>query len=74
MTPKIDPNTLNISRFLNKIITNTSENISNNKIAVNRAFDILAENVITGNKRLFDCTFKYRGLLGSIKKLIKRSV
>lgn len=57
-----------------KIITNTSENISNNKIAVNRAFDILAENVITGNKRLFDCTFKYRGLLGSIKKLIKRSV
>ncbi len=57
-----------------KIITNTSDTITNYKVAVNRAFDILASNVITGEKKLFDCTFKYRGLFGSIKKLIKRSV
>lgn len=57
-----------------KIITTTSENITNNKVAVNRAFDILAENIITGSKKLFDCTYKYKGFIGSIKKLIKRSV
>ena len=57
-----------------KIITATSENISNNRVAVNRAFDILAENIITGSKKLFDCTYKYKGFIGSIKKLIKRSV
>ena len=56
------------------VIINTSENITNNKIELNRAFDILAENIITGSKKLFDCTYKYRGVLGKIKKLIKRSM
>lgn len=57
-----------------KVITNTSANITNNKVAVNRAFDILANNIITGEKKLFDCTYKYRGIIGSIKKMLKRSV
>ena len=57
-----------------KVITNTSETIHNAKVAVNRAFDILADNIINGEKKLFDCTYKYKGLLGSIKKLLKRSV
>ncbi|MBE5741041.1 MAG: septum site-determining protein MinD [Clostridiales bacterium] len=57
-----------------KVIINTSDNIKNNKIASNRAFEILANNIITGEKKLFDCTYKYRGILGSIKKLLKRSV
>ncbi len=56
------------------VITNSSENIKNNKIALNRAFEILTNNIITGEKKLFDCTYKYRGFLGSIKKMIKRSV
>ena len=56
------------------VITTTSENIKNNKIALNRAFEILTNNIITGEKKLFDCTYKYKGLLGTIKKLIKRSV
>lgn len=56
------------------VISATSENIKNFKIAVNRAFDIFSENIITGEKKLFDCTYKYRGILGSIKKLLKRSV
>ncbi|MBR6778883.1 MAG: septum site-determining protein MinD [Clostridia bacterium] len=56
------------------VITNTSENITNTKIALNRAFDILADNIITGGKKLFDCTYKYRGIWGSIKRIIKRSV
>ena len=57
-----------------KIITNTSSDIKNHKIACNRAFDILANNIIHNEKKMFDCTYKYKGLLGSIKKLIRRSV
>ena len=57
-----------------KVITATSDNIKNYKIACNRAFDILANNIIHNEKKLFDCTYKYKGLFGSIKKLIKRSV
>ena len=55
-------------------ITNTSAHIKNNKIALNRAFDILSNNIITGEKKLFDCTYKYKGFLGSIKKILKRSI
>lgn len=56
------------------VITTTSDNIKNNKVALNRAFEILTNNVITGEKKLFDCTYRYKGLIGSIKKLLKRSV
>lgn len=56
------------------VITTTSDNINNKKIALNRAFEILTNNLITGEKKLFDCTYKYKGFLGSIKKLLKRSV
>ncbi len=57
-----------------RVLTNTSATISNNKYALNRAFEILTNNIITGGKKLFDCTYKYRGFLGSIKKLLKRKV
>ena len=57
-----------------KIITSTSETVRNYKIACNRAFEILSNNIIYNEKKLFDCTYKYRGFIGSIKKLIKRSV
>lgn len=56
------------------VITNTSENITNYKFPCNRAFDILANNIVTGEKKLFDCTYKYKGFIGSIRKLLKRSV
>ena len=57
-----------------KIIISTSENANNFKFASNRAFDILASNIIHGEKKLFDCTYKYKGFIGSIKKILKRSV
>ncbi len=57
-----------------KVLLSTSASISNNKCALNRAFEILASNIITGEKKLFDCTYKYRGFFGSIKKLLKRKV
>ena len=57
-----------------KVLVVTNENINNNKIAVNRAFEILAQNIIHNEKKLFDCTYKYKGFLGGIKKMLKRSV
>ena len=56
------------------VITNTSDRITNFKISCNRAFDILANNIIYNERKLFDCTYKYRGFIGSIKKILKRSV
>ena len=56
------------------VITNTSQTIKNFKVSLNRAFDIFTDNIITGEKKLFDCTYKYKGFLGSIKKMLKRSV
>lgn len=55
-------------------ISSSSEKIKNSKISLNRAFDILSNNIITGEKKLFDCTYKYRGLLGGIKKILKRTI
>ncbi|MBR4998565.1 MAG: septum site-determining protein MinD, partial [Clostridia bacterium] len=57
-----------------KLIVSSSDNASNFKFAYNRAFDILANNIINGEKKLYDCTYKYKGFLGSIKKILKRSV
>ncbi len=56
------------------VITSTSEKITNNKVALNRAFNILADNVVSGERKLFDCTYKYRGFMGKLKKMLKRSV
>ena len=39
-----------------------------------RAISLLKENIETGSKKLFDCTYKYKGLIGSVKKLLKRKV
>ncbi len=55
-------------------MTNTEGGTYHQKGVAYRAFDILTGNILTGEKKLFDCTFRYRGLLGSIKKLLKRSV
>lgn len=55
------------------IITSSSENTCDRRFAYNRAFDILAENILTGENKLFDCTYKYRGLFGKLKKILKRS-
>lgn len=40
----------------------------------NRAWVLLAENLHNGTKKVFDCTQKYRGFFGSIRRNIKRRV
>ncbi len=39
-----------------------------------RAFTLLAENVHNGSKKIYDCTYKYRGLIGYMKRNIKKHV
>lgn len=38
----------------------------------NRAWVLLSENLHNGTKKVYDCTQKYRGLLGTIRRNIKR--
>lgn len=39
-----------------------------------RAFQILAENLHNGSKKIYDCTNKYRGLTGIIRRNLRRRV
>jgi len=39
-----------------------------------RAFTLLSENIHNGCKKIYDCTYKYRGLLGYLKRSIKKHV
>ena len=40
----------------------------------NRAWTLLAENVHNGTKKIYDCTSKYRGVFGGIKRNLKRRI
>lgn len=39
-----------------------------------KAFSLLAENLHNGCKKIYDCTYKYRGVVGIIRRNIKRRV
>lgn len=39
-----------------------------------KAYKILAENVITGKRKIYDATNKYSGFFGSVKRGIKKSI
>jgi len=39
-----------------------------------RAFTLLSENIHNGGKKIYDCTYKYRGLLGYFKRSIKKKI
>jgi len=39
-----------------------------------RAFTLLTENLHEGTKKIFDCTYKYRGLVGYVRRQLKRKV
>ena len=39
-----------------------------------RAFELLADNITNGTSKIYDCTKKYRGIFGYIKRSIKRRV
>ena len=39
-----------------------------------RAFSLLAENVHSGTKKIYDCSARYSGVIGAIRRSIKRRV
>lgn len=39
-----------------------------------KAFAILAENLHNGTKKIFDCTYRYRGIAGTIRRNLKRRI
>lgn len=39
-----------------------------------KAFSILAENLHNGHKKIYDCTYKYRGIIGTIKRNLRRKI
>lgn len=39
-----------------------------------RAFTLLSENIHNGTKKIFDCTYKYRGVMGYLRRNIKKRV
>lgn len=41
---------------------------------ISRAFSLLSDNVLDGTRKIYDCTTTYRGVVGFIKRKIKRSV
>ena len=45
-----------------------------NSLESARAFTLLCENIHNGSKKIYDCTFKYRGILGYIKRSIRKRV
>jgi len=45
-----------------------------NSVESARAFTLLSENIHNGSKKIFDCTYKYRGLMGYLKRNIKKRV
>lgn len=39
-----------------------------------RAFSLLAENLYNGSKKVYDCTYKYKGFFGSLRRTLKRKI
>ena len=51
-----------------------SSNKLNYKLPSHRAFLILSDNIETGSKKLFDCTYRYKGVIGSMRKFFKKKL
>lgn len=39
-----------------------------------KAFFILSQNIETGSKKLYDCTYKYKGVIGGMRKFFKKKL
>lgn len=44
------------------------------KLPSQKAFLILSDNIETGSKKLYDCTYKYKGMVGGMRKFFKRKI
>ncbi|MFQ6724321.1 MAG: septum site-determining protein MinD [Clostridia bacterium] len=44
------------------------------KLPSHKAFLVLSENIETGSKKLYDCTYKYKGVIGGMRKFFKKKL
>ncbi len=44
------------------------------KLPSHRAFAILSDNIETGSKKLYDCTHRYKGVIGGMRKFFKKRI
>ena len=44
------------------------------KIPSHKAFLVLSDNIETGSKKLYDCTYKYKGVIGGMRKFFKKKL
>ena len=44
------------------------------KLPSHKAFLILSDNIETGSKKLYDCTYKYKGVIGGMRKFFKKKL
>lgn len=61
-----DSDDMSLMSFPRGLLTGSSE--------MSKAFNVLADNILNGRKNIYDCTLKYRGFLGGIKKSLRRRV
>jgi len=59
---------------LGVIPENDDVNCNLDLYAERKAFDVLAKNLVTGSQEIYDCTARYRGIFGKLKRKIKRNV
>lgn len=58
---------------LGVIPENDDVNCNLNLYAERKVFAILAKNLVTGSKEMYDCSSRYKGFLGKIKRRFKRN-
>lgn len=58
---------------LGVIPENDDVNCNLNLYAERKVFEILAKNLATGSKEMFDCSSRYKGLFGRLKRRFKRN-
>ena len=51
-----------------------NSNRLNFNIPSHKAFLILSDNIVTGSKKLYDCTYKYKGVIGGMRKFFKKKL
>lgn len=47
--------------------------LNSNNYKARRAFDCIADNLVTGRRRIYDPTVEYRGVVGKLKLIMKRA-
>ena len=51
---------------------NDDINVCDNMYRTNKPFELLADNLVCGTKKMYDCVSTFRGIFGKLKRRLKR--